>query len=138
MNRRKLQTLARDRLADARALLHTRRYAAAYYIAGYAVECALKARVTNRVNRHDFPDKKLAIESYTHDLEKLVEVAELEDGLEAARAADEMFERNWEIVCEWSAEDRYELDISRDDALKLYGAITARRVGVMTWIRSNW
>lgn len=137
MNRRKLQASARDRLADARALLRARRYAAAYYIAGYAVECALKACITKQVNRHDFPDKKLAIESYTHNLEKLVEVAELQDGLEAAQAADEMFGRNWQVVCEWSAEDRYEPDISRDDALKLYGAITARRVGVMTWIRSN-
>jgi hypothetical protein len=138
MNRRKLQTLARDRLADARALLRAHRYAAAYYMAGYAVECALKACVTNRVYRYDFPDKKLATESYTHDLEKLVAVAELGDSLKAAHASVEMFTKNWEVVCEWSVEDRYDPDVSRDDALKLYGAITARRVGVMTWIRSNW
>lgn len=138
MNRRKLQALARDRLADARALLRGHRYAAAYYMAGYAVECALKACITKQVNRYDFPDKKLAGGSYTHNLEDLVDVAKLNDGLKAARVADEMFGRNWQIVCEWSVEDRYEPDISRDDALKLYGAITARRGGVMTWIRSNW
>ena len=75
MNRRTLQTLARDRLADARALLRAHRYAAAYYMAGYAVECALKACITKHVNRHDFPDKKLATDSYTHDLNRLVTAA---------------------------------------------------------------
>lgn len=138
MNRRTLQTLARDRLADARALLRAHRYAAAYYMAGYAVECALKACITKHVNRHDFPDKKLATDSYTHDLNRLVAAANLRDGLDAACAADEIFEENWGVVCDWSAEDRYETDISREDALLLYGAITKRRAGVMTWIRGNW
>lgn len=138
MSRRKLQALSRDRLADARALLHARRYSAAYYIAGYAVECALKACITKRVNRHDFPDKKLAGDSYTHNLEDLVDVAHLKAGLKAAFAADALFKENWSVVCAWSVDDRYEPDISRDDALGLYKAITKRRTGVMRWIRSQW
>jgi HEPN domain-containing protein len=38
-----LKKLARIRLADANALYEARRYAGAYYMAGYAIECAIKA-----------------------------------------------------------------------------------------------
>lgn len=79
MNRRAFQTLTRDRLADARALLRSHRYRAAYYIAGYAVECALKACIARHTKQHDFPAKKLVNDSYTHDLMKLVDVARLAD-----------------------------------------------------------
>jgi hypothetical protein len=96
------------------------------------------AYTSDRVNRHDFPDKKLAIESYTHNLDDLVGVAHLKAGLKAAFAADELFKANWKVVCQWSVDDRYDPDISRDDALGLYKAITKRRTGVMTWIRSQW
>ncbi len=43
MNRAELQRLAKDRLLDAKALFAARRWSGAYYLAGYAVECALKA-----------------------------------------------------------------------------------------------
>jgi HEPN domain-containing protein len=43
MNRTDLQNLAEERLADSELLLANGRYGTAYYIAGYAVECGLKA-----------------------------------------------------------------------------------------------
>lgn len=36
----------------------------AYYLAGYAVECALKSCIARRTQEHDFPDKKLANDSH--------------------------------------------------------------------------
>jgi HEPN domain-containing protein len=45
MNRTDLQILAEDRLKDAEVLLANGRFGAAYYLAGYAVECGLKACV---------------------------------------------------------------------------------------------
>lgn len=42
---------------------------------GYAIECALKSCVAKQVKRYDFPDKKIANEAFTHDLEKLMKVA---------------------------------------------------------------
>jgi hypothetical protein len=42
MTRRDFQRLAEERLADAVALLEKERFAAAFYIGGYAVECGLK------------------------------------------------------------------------------------------------
>jgi hypothetical protein len=122
MSRRGLQALTRDRLADSRALLRAQRYGAAYYMAGYSVECGLKACIAKRINRHDFPDRKLVENSYTHDLVKLVGMANLKGVLEAASASNKFLGRNWEIVRDWSAEDRYNPNISREDACELYSA----------------
>ncbi|MBV9327461.1 MAG: HEPN domain-containing protein [Chloroflexi bacterium] len=43
MNRAEYRRIARAKLADAQVLLRARRYDAAYYLAGYVVECGLKA-----------------------------------------------------------------------------------------------
>jgi len=43
VNRADFQELAQIRLRDAEVLLENGRFDGAYYIAGYSVECALKA-----------------------------------------------------------------------------------------------
>lgn len=75
------------RLKEANALLAAGFPDGAYYLAGYAVECALKACIAKATQRYDFPDKDSANASYTHNLEKLITVAKLgEKRLERARA----------------------------------------------------
>ena len=78
MNRRDLQNIALTRLKEVEVLLENRQYSGAYYLSGYVIECALKACIAKQTRKFDFPDKKTAIESYTHDLEKLVKVAKLD------------------------------------------------------------
>jgi HEPN domain-containing protein len=70
VNRAELQRLANERIADAKALLAARRWSAAYYLAGYAVECGLKACVLAFVERTGviFEDRKYAEKCWTHDL----------------------------------------------------------------------
>jgi hypothetical protein len=138
MNRRDLQALSRERLRDARALLIKAQHVGAYYLSGYAVECALKACIARKTRRFDFPDRKTVADSHTHDLVKLVGVAELNRELEATLSTDEAFERNWFIIKRWKVEDRYNLDISPDQAKDLYRSITARNNGMMGWIRRHW
>jgi len=78
MNRTDLQRLTRLRLREARVLFDNRRYDGAYYLLGYAVECALKAYIAKQTKRYDFPDKKFVNDIYTHDLNKLLSVSGLE------------------------------------------------------------
>lgn len=68
VNRKDLQSLARTRLAEAKILLDAGRSDGAYYLAGYAVECALKACIARGTQRHEFPDKKTVDASHTHNL----------------------------------------------------------------------
>ena len=72
MNREAFQQLTRLRLKDARALIKTGHYSGAYYLAGYSVECALKASIARKTARYDFPNKKLAEDSHCHDLDRLL------------------------------------------------------------------
>jgi HEPN domain-containing protein len=48
MTRRDFQALSATRLREARALLKTGNPEGAYYLAGYAIECALKACVAKK------------------------------------------------------------------------------------------
>jgi hypothetical protein len=77
MNRAIFQHVSAIRRRDALALLRGGRYVAAYYLIGYAVECALKACIAKQVRRHDFSDKRLANEVFTHNLEKLMKLSGL-------------------------------------------------------------
>jgi hypothetical protein len=52
-----------------------------------AVECALKARIASKTNAFDFPELKRAQNSHQHDLEKLIETAELKSTLDAANGS---------------------------------------------------
>ena len=57
LTRAGLQQLAEVRLADAILLLQANRASSAYYLAGYAVELALKACVSKLVQPNTIPDK---------------------------------------------------------------------------------
>lgn len=64
MNRAEFQQLSRLRLREARALMSGGHYQGAYYLSGYAVECALKACICKQFGRYEFPDRKLVNDSY--------------------------------------------------------------------------
>ena len=68
MNRKDFQELSELRLKEANALLGAGFPEGAYYLAAYAVECALKACIARETQRHAFPDKKIVDASYTHNL----------------------------------------------------------------------
>ena len=57
MNRADLQKLSNTRIREAKALFAAGEYSGAYYLAGYAVECALKACFAKNVKQYDFPEK---------------------------------------------------------------------------------
>jgi len=51
MNRGDFQQLAEEHLRHAKALLDAGLYSGAYYMCGYAVECALKACISRKTNQ---------------------------------------------------------------------------------------
>ena len=59
MNRVDFQKLAAERLSDAEAPIAAGHFDCAYYTAGYAVECALKACVANKTKEDDFPPREV-------------------------------------------------------------------------------
>ena len=73
MDRLDLQVLAEARVGDAESLLRDGRWAAAYYLLGYAVECGLKACAAKQFHEHEVPDRTLINDFYTHRLDKLLQ-----------------------------------------------------------------
>ncbi len=137
MNRTDLQNLANIRIAEAAALLAAGHPSGAYYLAGYSVECALKAVIARQTQLHDFPDKQRANESFVHDLERLARVAKLTAVLQDATSKSKGFERNWATVVEWSEAARYEI-YSIAEATTMIDAVEDTREGVLPWITQFW
>jgi len=137
MNRTDLQNVAMRRLRAAESLLKDQHWDSAYYLAGYAVECGLKARIARQFREHDFPDRKIVNDSYTHDLTKLVKIADLERERERAADASDDFKLNWATVKDWSEESRYE-QRSEAQATAILQAIRNAQFGVMQWITQHW
>ena len=135
MNKNDLETLAMIRIKEAEILLNTDCYHGAYYLAGYALEFALKACIAKQVHEFDFPDKKLANDSYTHDLGKLIATAGLKNELADQEAVDGNFKLNWAVVSNWSEESRYDPEIAKKDAQDLFNAIIENQSGIMPWLK---
>jgi HEPN domain-containing protein len=74
-DRTTFQLLAEQRLAEAKLLLQNGFPSGAYYLAGYSIECALKARISRDFRADEIPDKKLIDRVYVHDLNKLLALA---------------------------------------------------------------
>ncbi|MFB2937913.1 HEPN domain-containing protein [Aerosakkonemataceae cyanobacterium BLCC-F154] len=118
MNRRDLKNLALTRLREVEVLLKNRQYSGAYYLSGYVIECALKACIAKQTRKFDFPDKKITLDSYTHDLEKLVKVAKLDTQIKSL-LNDPDFASRWSVVKDWSEESRYQKH-TRQEAIDIY------------------
>jgi HEPN domain-containing protein len=137
VNRADFQQLANERTSNARVLLAARHWSAAYYLAGYAVECALKACIAKLMKSEEFPDKKFAEKCWTHNLAQLLDLAGLKDNFEDALAADQALRENWDTVKAWAEESRY-ARTTRAEAENLYDAITDRKHGVLSWLKLHW
>jgi len=138
MHRNDLMRLSRLRIREARILLKAGAFAGAYYLAGYAVECALKACVAQRFRRYDIPDRRIVNDVYTHDVVRLLDLAGLRSALLQDAAAHPALQTNWDAVKDWTESARYEPDITEQKAVKLYSACTARRDGFLGWLRRRW
>ena len=138
MNRGDLQKLAELRIKEARVLLDNDCFEGAYYLAGYAVECALKACIAKQTKQYDFPDKKLVNQIYKHDPTELMKAAGLETELKEEIKSNREFSANWKAVSDWSEENRYQADVSKKTANDLYSAITDTNSGVLQWLKKWW
>lgn len=93
------EQVARRMLADARFLLRHGRWHTAVYVAGYAVECLLKAMVCEHKGLERLPE-----EFEVHHLRKLLESAGLAQALSTQPEEERLFEY---IQLTWDVQIRY-------------------------------
>jgi hypothetical protein len=97
----------------------------------------LKACIAKLTNQHDFPDKELALKSYTHKIEVLLEIAGLLLQRKNDAAANPALGRHWQRVKDWDEKARYQLWTERQ-ARDLFHAVTDTTNGVLPWVKRNW
>ncbi len=119
-------------------LFDDRRYEGAYYLLGYAVECALRAYIAKQAKRYDFLDKKFVNDIYTHDLNKLLSVSGLDPEYREEIVKTPNFELNWTVVKDWTEQSRYARDLSRAKAKDFRSAVVSRRTGILPWLQKRW
>ena len=139
MNRADFQRIAEMRIAEAHALMASAppHPSGAYYLAGYAVECALKATICKRYQMHDWPERKFVLDSHTHDLKTLCRLAELAAERENEAKANVKFSEYWALVFDWEEGRRY-VEIKIKTAIEFIEAISDPLVGLLPWIKNRW
>jgi len=138
MNRTDLQRLANLRLSEARTLFQAGAFEGAYYLAGYAIECALKACIAKQIREFDFPERRLIERSYTHNLTQLLEVSGVKAQFEEATAASEALRVSWSIVKDWTEASRYIIGTTEKSAQDMLAAVGDDSTGVLTWLKKHW
>jgi hypothetical protein len=142
MNRAQLQQLARTRLDDAESLLKEARWAAAYYLTGYAIECGFKSCILRHLDDTGaiFRDHKYLTslaKCWSHDLVFLHQLADLEDEFGKARGANPTLEAYWGVVKDWKETSRYE-ERAEAESRAMYEAVANDPNGVFKWIQTRW
>lgn len=97
--------MSEEKLSDANSLHQRGRYDAAIYLCGYAIELALKARISETLGWGQFPSERKdfqGLQSFqTHDLKKLLHLS----GIEGRILRD--FSAEWKTVSTWNSAWRY-------------------------------
>jgi HEPN domain-containing protein len=137
MNRIDLQKLSALRLREARILFAGGEYSGAYYLAGYSVECALKACIAKDTQKHDFPNRQRTNSSYTHKPDELLKVANLFNLFEQESQSNPRLKASWIVVNNWSEQSRYKI-WNKADADAMIDAVGRRQDGVLPWIKLRW
>jgi hypothetical protein len=137
MHKKDIEGLTELRIRDAKVLLETSSWSAAYYLSGYSIELALKACISKQFSAETIPDKSFVNDVFSHEYVKLIGLAGLQQSLNAKLKSDKAFAANWGICREWSPNSRY-ATWDESDARYLYSAITDEQDGVLSWIKMHW
>lgn len=139
MNRAELRQLSTQRIEEAQALLTAKHWPGAYYLTGYALECALKACVLAYVERTGiiFEDKKYAEKCWTHDIEELVRLAFLTVERDKAAGTNPILGQNWLTAKDWSEVSRYR-NSTQLQAEELFSALADNNDGILSWVKTFW
>ncbi|RZJ87223.1 MAG: hypothetical protein EOO60_12430 [Hymenobacter sp.] len=139
-----MQQLAESRLQEAKILLANQLPDGALYLAGYALELALKARVC-KILETDYPAENYR-SFFTHKYNELVLLAGLSAQLDRKRTQDPGFNANWSLLIGsgvqegWSENWRYRKigSVSNAEAVDFIEALEDSQSGVLTWIKLVW
>ncbi len=118
-------------------LLQSNRCSSAYYLAGYAVELALKARIAGLFQPDAIPELSFVKAIYTHRIDTLLSTAGLRAEFDQSIRCDPQLGAYFAIAANWSEESRY-VFWDPFSAASLVEAVAEPKHGVFQWIKARW
>ena len=141
-SRTEIKKIALQKLKDAELLYDNGSYDNTFYLAGYCVELALKARICKNISIDYLfaPNSKHLRLFKTHDFDILIVFSGLSEKLEEEKALNNDFYKNWEYICGWKEDCRYGISGSKTQAqaLEILDAIRHPTNGFLKWIKKYW
>lgn len=136
--REELQQLADERLRAIKILFEGESFDIVCQDGGYVIEYGLKSAICKCIKQNNYPAERKGYK--THDLNKLINFANLEDSLEGKIAIDLDFLVNWSLISKWTPEFRYKPigTSKKKNAGQYISAIESKKGGVYPWIKENW
>jgi hypothetical protein len=130
------------RIAESKTLLSAKQFSGAYYLAGYSIECAVKACVAKTIRAATIPDRGFEKDFYQHDLIKLAKLARLisnEKLVSGPFFAGDVgtLEVNWSVVKDWNETSRHSI-WTRQKAEAIIDAVSSENEGVLAWLQLHW
>jgi HEPN domain-containing protein len=144
MTRPEFQQIALLRLDEAEVLLVQGKYDGCCYLAGYALELALKAVICSRMDNDSFFEvlkSETARAFKIHNLAELVILAGLSKEYKELNIKNNVLLIYWEYIkndIKWSEQLRYQMGITKDQAEKMILAINDPINGILEWIKKYW
>ncbi len=135
VGRKTLEKLAKQRLREAHALFESEQYAGSVYLAGYAVECYLKAAICKALDWEEFR-ATFAV----HDLEGLLLHSGLGRKIESNVKVRDSFTRVKEV---WIVHGKQSIRYKDPDLFTRKGAedflelIADEKRGVVPWVKEQ-
>lgn len=144
-NQADIEALAYAKLNDAEILLDNERFDSAYYLAGYAIELLLKARVCKTLGIPDFFDfesterkrfkneREIMRSFKSHDLLQLLFLSGIYTDYKNELLNSETFSKNWLLISRWNESSRYLTGTTSEDVKDFITSIKE----VMLWIQKH-
>jgi hypothetical protein len=135
-----IHDLADLRIEEAEGLVSIGFPNGAFYLAGYAVELYLKAKICESLKLPNFydqyaPKSDLSKTFLIHNLERLMLLSGLLLEFEAEKRINDAFRLDWLTIQDWSEKSRYDLRGSRSvsDTTQFITAIK----NLIQWIKTH-
>jgi HEPN domain-containing protein len=135
-----IQNLADLRIREAVKLQKSKFYNGAFYLAGYAVELYLKAKICDTMDVPDFydthvPKSDLSKTFLIHNLDRLMLLSGLHTKFEAAKKTVPNLTDHWDKVLTWSEKSRYNNPNTKTE-IEALEFIESSKI-IMKWIKKH-
>lgn len=98
----------------------------------------MKSCIAKQIREHDSPDRRFINDSYTHELDKLLNLSGLKRKFQEEGEKNEELSSNWTVVKDWSEESRYQYGLSLKEEQDFYDAVTSEKMGILAWLKNWW